>query len=87
MSRDADLADLEVVVSGQALPVLSVSSVARPRLWLTRVLSTQLYGVTAHDPLTFVLVPLVLLAVGTLACVLPARRAAQLDPQRTLRGS
>ncbi len=55
--------------------------------WLTRVLSTQLYGVTAHDPLTFVLVPLLLLAVGTLACVLPARRAAQLDPQRTLRGS
>jgi ABC-type lipoprotein release transport system permease subunit len=50
-------------------------------------LSTQLYGVTAHDPLTFVLVPLVLLAVGTLACVLPALRAAQLDPQRTLRGS
>ena len=54
--------------------------------WLTRVLSTQLYGVTAHDPLTFVLVPLLLLAVGTLACVLPARRAAQLDPLRTLRG-
>ncbi len=54
--------------------------------WLTRVLSTQLYGVTAHDPLTFVLVPLLLLAVGTLACVLPARRAASLDPLRTLRG-
>ncbi len=53
--------------------------------WLTRVLSTQLYGVTAHDPLTFALVPLVLLAVGTLACLLPARRAAQLDLQRTLR--
>ena len=48
--------------------------------WLTRVLSTQLYGVTAHDPVTFVLVPLVLLAVGTLACLLPARRAAPSTP-------
>ena len=44
--------------------------------WLTRVLSTQLYGVTPHDRLTFALVPLVLLAVGALACLLPARRAA-----------
>jgi predicted permease len=54
--------------------------------WLTRVLSTQLYGVTAHDPLTFALAPLVLLAVGALACLLPARRAARVDPLRTLRG-
>ena len=55
-------------------------------MWLTRVLSTQLYGVTPHDRLTFALVPLVLLAVGALACLLPARRAANLDLLRTLRG-
>ena len=55
--------------------------------WLTRVLSTQLYGVTPHDTLTFVAVPLLLLIVGALACVIPARRAATVDPLRVMRGS
>ena len=55
--------------------------------WLTRVLSTQLYEVTPHDTLTFVAVPLLLLIVGALACVIPARRAATVDPLRVLRGS
>jgi ABC-type antimicrobial peptide transport system permease subunit len=75
-------------VLGQGLSV-TLGGIAAGMLasaWLTRVLTTQLYGVTAHDPLTFALVPLVLLAVGALACLLPARRAARLDPQRTLRG-
>jgi putative ABC transport system permease protein len=54
--------------------------------WLTRELATQLYGVTPHDPLTFVVVPLVLLCASALACVVPARRAARLDPLRVLRG-
>ncbi len=76
------------LVLGQGLSV-TLGGIAAGMLasaWLTRVLTTQLYGVTAHDPLTFALVPLVLLAVGALACLLPARRAARLDPQRTLRG-
>ena len=54
--------------------------------WLTRQLATQLYGVTPHDTLTFVLVPLVLLLASAVACVVPARRAARLDPLRVLRG-
>ena len=54
--------------------------------WLTRELATQLYGVTPHDPLTFVVVPLVLLCASALACIVPARRAARLDPLRVLRG-
>ena len=39
---------------------------------------SQLYGVTTHDTPTFVLVPVLLVAVGMLACLLPARRAATL---------
>jgi putative ABC transport system permease protein len=53
---------------------------------LTRSLATLLYGVTAYDLTTFVAVPLLLFAVSALACLLPARRAAQQDPLRALRG-
>jgi predicted permease len=75
-----------VVRQGLSVTVGGIAAGMVAATWLTRVLSTQLYGVTTHDPLTFVLVPLLLLTVGTLACVLPARRAASLDPLRTLRG-
>jgi putative ABC transport system permease protein len=50
----------------------------------TRVLSAQLFGVTASDPLTFVIVALGLGFVGLLASVVPARRAAGVDPTRAL---
>ena len=43
---------------------------------LSRSMATFLYGVTPHDTLTFVLVPLLLLVVTALACFIPARRAA-----------
>jgi ABC-type antimicrobial peptide transport system permease subunit len=52
---------------------------------LTRVMSGVLYGVTATDPLTFALVPLVLLVVATLASWIPARRAMKVDPLVALR--
>ena len=45
-----------------------------------RLLSGFLFGVTARDPLTFVAVPSLLLAAAAIACVIPARRAARVDP-------
>jgi predicted permease len=54
-------------------------------LALTRLLTSQLYEVKAADPLTFVLVALLLIVVGLLACWLPARRAAGIDPLKALR--
>jgi len=54
-------------------------------LGLTRFLASLLYGVGATDPGTFVAVGLVLLAATLAACILPARRAARVDPILALR--
>jgi putative ABC transport system permease protein len=80
--------DLLRQVLGQGLVVVSaglfVGTLASA--WLMRFLSTELYGVTPHDTSTFVLVPLLLLVCGLLACAVPAQRVARLDPLRVLRG-
>jgi putative ABC transport system permease protein len=52
---------------------------------LTNVLKSQLYGISATDPLTFTLAPLVLAAVALLAAYIPARRATRIDPMSALR--
>ena len=52
---------------------------------LTRVMNSMLFGVGATDPITFVTIPLVLMAVAALATYLPARRATRTDPIVALR--
>jgi ABC-type antimicrobial peptide transport system permease subunit len=52
---------------------------------VTGVLRSLLLGISPIDPVTFTLVPLLLLAVTLLACLLPARRAARVDPMVALR--
>jgi putative ABC transport system permease protein len=50
-----------------------------------RLLSAFLYGLSPHDPLTFVAVPVVIVVVAAVACLVPARRAAKVDPLTALR--
>ena len=52
---------------------------------LTQTIRTMLYGVAPTDTLTFVLVPILLVVVSLIACWLPARRAAKVDPMVALR--
>ncbi len=53
--------------------------------WLTRFLASQIWGVSATDPWTFAAVVVLVALVGVAACVLPARRAATVDPLVALR--
>jgi putative ABC transport system permease protein len=52
---------------------------------LGQVARTQLFGVTPYDPLTFLIVPPLLALIALIACWLPARRAARIDPLVALR--
>jgi putative ABC transport system permease protein len=52
---------------------------------LSRLLRSLLFGVTSTDPLTYILVPMLLVAVAIVACLVPARRAARVDPTVALR--
>jgi putative ABC transport system permease protein len=52
---------------------------------LARLIASMLFQTSAADPPTFSVVPLVLLGVALLACYLPARRAARVDPMNALR--
>jgi hypothetical protein len=56
-------------------------------LALTRYLAAFLYGISGYDATSFVAVGIVLLSVSALSCIVPARRAAQVDPMEVLRGS
>lgn len=73
-----------VVRQGMVLALIGIGVGLAGALGLTRLIANLLFGVQATDPMTFVAISLLLAFVALLACYLPARRAARLDPMNAL---
>ncbi|HEX9575314.1 MAG TPA: FtsX-like permease family protein, partial [Myxococcales bacterium] len=74
-----------VVGQGMRLAALGAGLGVAFALLLGRVIAALLYGVGAHDPMTFAAVVVLLLGAALLACWVPARRASRVDPLIALR--
>jgi putative ABC transport system permease protein len=83
-ARSGDLLNL-VVGQGMVLVLIGLIIGVCASFALTRLIEKLLFGVSATDPLTFVVIPLLLVSVALLACWIPARRATKVDPLVALR--
>jgi putative ABC transport system permease protein len=87
MALGAAPADVvRVAIRGGLALIAGGAAVGIAGAWMvTRYLQSMLYGVAPRDPVTFVAATLVLIAIGAIACYVPARRATWIDPNVALR--
>jgi putative ABC transport system permease protein len=74
-----------VIGQGMRLSLAGIGAGLIASFILTRVMRSMLVGVAPTDPATFVAVVVLFFSIAALACYLPARRAAGLDPSHALR--
>jgi putative ABC transport system permease protein len=74
-----------ILTQGMSLTLIGVGIGIAGAFALTHFLSSLLYGVKPHDPLTFAAVALLLIVVAFFAGYIPARRATKVDPIVALR--
>jgi putative ABC transport system permease protein len=74
-----------VLKQGLGLAFVGVITGLAGAMLLAKVLDTLLFGISAHDPMTFLGVAVILLLAALIACYVPARRAANVDPMVALR--
>jgi putative ABC transport system permease protein len=75
-----------VLVEGLAIAGVGLAAGLTAAAILTRYMSTLLFGIGTRDPITFILLPLGLLAIVAMATLIPAARAARVSPMTALRG-
>ena len=87
MALGAQRRDVMRLVLGQGakMTITGVAIGIAAALGSTRLIANQLFGVSAHDPVTFIALAILLATVALLACFLPARRAMRVDPMVALR--
>jgi predicted permease len=87
LALGANQSDILRLVMGQSLRLIMAGTVLGliAALAATRVLSSQLFGIGARDPGTFVIVTLLLVAIALMATLLPARSASRVNPIVALR--
>jgi len=83
-ARGRDVMKL-VIRQGTWLVLTGVFIGMAASLAVSRLLKSFLFGLSATDPMTFGIIPLLLAAVALLACYVPARRATKVDPMIALR--
>ena len=74
-----------VIRNGMALVLLGMTIGVAGALLLARLIQSLLFGIGPTDPITFCVIPLLLIFISLLATCIPARRAAQTDPAECLR--
>ncbi len=74
-----------VLRQGMMLALIGLVAGIIATFGVTRFLSSMLFGITPNDPVTFLMVSILLTLVAALACYIPARKAARIDPMEALR--
>jgi putative ABC transport system permease protein len=87
MALGATRANILQLILGRTLKLTALGVIAGliAAFFLSRFLSTILFGITVHDTVTFIAVPACLIVIALLAGYLPARRATRVDPVTSLR--